>query len=307
VSIRTTNLIPPLSLEADGDAEELNLTTATVGGLMDAMPSNDITVSLSLPSRPSVEIKIIERPGVSLGSTVFHGATLLSSHLFKCVPLETLRGKRVLELGAGTGLCGLTAAMMGADVTITDMGVLVPVLQANVEANEKAVIEAGGSICAKEFLWGTDPASLGTPFDFLIASDVVYPHLEGESHMELLLQSMKDVSFVSTKVIMQHQGRSHSDRGSCERHFFDRCRQCFNVSILSATKEYLDEVLHAESHPLTGVATEYRNLGPCILAEDKSTSYVTILRSGGAHSTPYVGDAVHESAASHCIFEFTLL
>ena len=43
----------------------------------------------------------------------------LATHLINRGP-GALRGKRVLELGSGTGLAGMVAAMLGATVCITD-------------------------------------------------------------------------------------------------------------------------------------------------------------------------------------------
>lgn len=46
-------------------------------------------------------------------------------------------GKRVLDLGTGTGIAGLAAAQCGArKVTLTDHPALGPLVQANVERNE---------------------------------------------------------------------------------------------------------------------------------------------------------------------------
>ncbi|CAM9353291.1 unnamed protein product, partial [Laminaria digitata] len=87
-------------------------------------------------------------------------------------------GKRVLDLGTGTGIAGLAAAQCGArKVIMTDHPALGPLVQSNVERNE-------GVSGSRDITW-VSHASLGPnswsmesleddPFDLVLASDCLY-------------------------------------------------------------------------------------------------------------------------------------
>jgi predicted nicotinamide N-methyase len=87
---------------------------------------------------------------------------------------DSIRGKRVLELGSGTGVGGLTAAASGAVVSLTD-GVksMLPLLEANAKANDLA-----RSVSVQRLRWGNEAevSSLSGqgPYDLIIGSDLLY-------------------------------------------------------------------------------------------------------------------------------------
>lgn len=84
-----------------------------------------------------------------------------------------VEGKRVLELGAGTGACGLAAAALGAaHVTLTDLPRLLPLLQQNVAVNP----QLASRVVVATLIWGDDEAvtALHPPVDVVLASDCLY-------------------------------------------------------------------------------------------------------------------------------------
>ena len=92
-----------------------------------AHPFTDTTAATA-PSDPSSagaaghwNLRIAERCGATvIGSNTFGGAMVLSAHLARCYPAGHWRGKRVLELGAGTGALAAVVAALGAHVVATD-------------------------------------------------------------------------------------------------------------------------------------------------------------------------------------------
>ncbi|KAK2826092.1 hypothetical protein Q5P01_020306 [Channa striata] len=88
-----------------------------------------------------------------VGCVVWDAAIVLSKYLetkqFYDPSLGTniWAGKRVVELGAGTGVVGLMAATLGAQVTVTDLEDLQKLLRVNIHENQALL--SSGSITAK--------------------------------------------------------------------------------------------------------------------------------------------------------------
>ena len=80
-----------------------------------------------------------------------------------------LTGKRVLELGCGLGLVGVTAALAGADVLAADQSAeAIAFTTVNAERNGVAVRTVR---CAFE---RPEPLLAGAPWDLVLAADVLY-------------------------------------------------------------------------------------------------------------------------------------
>lgn len=151
----------------------------------------------------------LERPGITplrlmeshafVGTRVWDAAVVLA----RCMERMSsqgrllLEGRRVVELGAGTGLVGLVAARLGARVLLTDVAALVPGLRGAIDANGLA-----GTTTAAPLLWGceADAASVLATLRgeggearsglLLIASDMAAPEREVPAFMATLARLM---------------------------------------------------------------------------------------------------------------------
>ncbi|KAK7309086.1 hypothetical protein RJT34_05553 [Clitoria ternatea] len=104
---------------------------------------------------------------VLTGSWVWESSLILSQWITTQRDFD-LRGKTVLELGAGAGLPGLVAATLGATrVVLTDIDPLIPALSRNVVANN-----LGNVVEVRELVWGSND-SFGD-FDLVLMSDVFF-------------------------------------------------------------------------------------------------------------------------------------
>ncbi|NWY89609.1 EFMT3 methyltransferase, partial [Loxia curvirostra] len=82
-----------------------------------------------------------------------------------------LAGRRVLELGAGTGIVGIFAAMLGAEVTLTDRPPALPQLRENARLNFPG--DAAGPR-VRALRWGRDQRRFPPKFHLILGSDIVY-------------------------------------------------------------------------------------------------------------------------------------
>jgi hypothetical protein len=125
--------------------------------------------------------------------TVWDAAIVLHRMLLCCAAARQCCGSRkalerqgVIELGAGSGLVGITAARLGATVCLTDLGAVLPTLRENVRINCSNEDDHGGSAMVTELFWGRSLPDDVSKFVhgccaeersgrlWILASDVVY-------------------------------------------------------------------------------------------------------------------------------------
>lgn len=165
--------------------------------------------------------------GVPSGAQIWPAAAALCR--WQRSEAESFRGASVLELGAGTGACGLYAAGLGASrVLLTDGGDrglpttvnsdgvptssmettverqrLTRLMDENVRRNEHLFVP-GADVRAAPFRWGVDTLPEG-PFDWVIASDCTYTHDAHEALASTLAALLRAER--SPRVVLAHGHR----------------------------------------------------------------------------------------------------
>ena len=85
-------------------------------------------------------------PRHGTGTMIWECSIVLAGYLMhRPAAAEQLRGKRVIELGAGAGVAGLAASALGAHAVLTDLEPVARLLRCNVGLNREALLAAGGS------------------------------------------------------------------------------------------------------------------------------------------------------------------
>ncbi|KAI9312864.1 nicotinamide N-methyltransferase-like protein [Dichotomocladium elegans] len=139
---------------------------------------------------------------------------------------QFFQGKRVLELGAGTGLVGLAVAKGCPNVSkviITDQLPMMHLMEQNIKLNNlRELVEAS------VLDWGVPlPPDAQLP-DVILASDCVYL----EAAFKPLLDTLVDLSTKDTVIYMSYRKRRRADR-----RFFQMARKKFDlVEILDDPK-----------------------------------------------------------------------
>lgn len=143
---------------------------------------------------------------VGTGGSIWEAAYVILRHVEKWGRSATfnetdsdtsVEGLRVLDLSSGTGLVGIGCALLGATVTLTDVGdVLLGQVRENCKRNEKQISRGKGETRVLEYYWGKDTARLTamsaattsstSPFHLVLASDILYCAVRDGLEKELL-------------------------------------------------------------------------------------------------------------------------
>ena len=188
--------------DGDGDDDEWLGCTHYAGGTK-REPLRSFTMpgcgkTLSVEQRPPQDGAALWESGS--GAVVWEAASAAIAHLDATYATAGLVGKRCVELGSGSGLCGLACAALGAERTIlTDLPEALPLLRSNAAASAWASV-----VDVRELCWGDAAAAAGcTGADLVVCVDCVYQ----PEHYEALAATLQALDARRYLVAWVERGR----------------------------------------------------------------------------------------------------
>jgi predicted nicotinamide N-methyase len=124
---------------------------------------------------------------------------------------DLVAGKVVLDMGSGTGIVGLVAAVTGdpKEVILTDLEELQPLLVANLSRNV-SVLPDNVTVTAAVFDWRTDFTAVSPhSVDLIICSDTLYDEKAFPHFLKALngICGNKGALHTKTKILMTYKKR----------------------------------------------------------------------------------------------------
>jgi len=172
-----------------------------------------------------VSIKLAQNSDLSqqkVGEVVWDASHLLAKYIEEHVPVT---GRRVVELGAGCALVGITTALLGGDVVVTDRERELQAAIKNIALNRhtfevKHVV--AGKLTAQVLAWGDLPSlqPLRPPVDLIVGADLLYY----SKAFPLLITTLRGLASPQTTIVLCNQWR-----GLAEQSFVTLAKEHFHV------------------------------------------------------------------------------
>ncbi|KAJ7948371.1 Lysine methyltransferase [Quillaja saponaria] len=145
--------------------------------------------------------------------------------------LFDFRSKRAVELGTGCGVSGMGLYLLGlTNLVLTDIAPVMPALKRNLKINKTVL---GKTLKYSVLYWNKldQIKTLNPPFDFVIATDVVYI----EETVGPLVSAMEALLSDNGVVLLGYQLRSPE----ADKLFWELCVKVFDI----------EKVPHEDLHP----------------------------------------------------------
>jgi len=153
----------------------------------------------------------VANTGEGTGLVTWDGSILLA----KCLEFafgEDLKGARVLELGCGTGVVGLSCAALGAkQVILTDLAYVLENIEKNLALNRSWISEEGAQIAVLKLDWtekDLDKRVLESKVSFIVAADVVWVPELIEPFVATLRKVVDSNKESLRRILISHQTRA---------------------------------------------------------------------------------------------------
>jgi protein N-lysine methyltransferase METTL21A len=191
-------------------------------------------------------IKINENSKFGIAGEIWSSAYLLSSLIISEKCQKLMKNKTILEIGSGTGICGLFACLAGAKkVYLTDREDNLEILYKNFELNKSQIDEKKCNVEIKSLDWNYFPSvkNISDKIDLIIASDIIYHGMNYQKILELMrfFSQNKNINskFSNTEILL-----AFTNRLSSSFEFFDIIdleKEHWEIKKLNNENFYFDE------------------------------------------------------------------
>jgi len=165
----------------------------------------ELQVAAGAPPVKVAQVMGGEEKQIGTGTTVWDASTVLIRYLQHSG--TSVEGKKLVDLGSGTGVTGFAAAALGAQVTVTDQAQILFLLRQNLAENEASGAVPAGSVSVAEFSWGEDASHLAPPVDVVLACECIVPRLYP---IEPLVAAIADLSGPDTVTLVAYEHRERA-------------------------------------------------------------------------------------------------
>mmetsp|Transcript_9045 Transcript_9045/g.11773 ORF Transcript_9045/g.11773 Transcript_9045/m.11773 type:complete len:570 (-) Transcript_9045:1176-2885(-) len=158
---------------------------------------------------------------LGIAGRLWDSATVLLGY-FASHP-NIIRGKSLVELGAGTGAVGLGCAVLGCDrAIVTDLAPVLPLIEKNVMLNRDSL--SNSQVLVNECCWGVTKSDWST-VDMVIMSDTVY---DPQGYVPLIT-TLKEICAVNPLCCIYW---SHRHRNPEDYRFFQMFSREFSTRLV---------------------------------------------------------------------------
>jgi len=169
------------------------------------------------------------------GVVVWDAGLVLAKYLE--VSSSLVAGKTVVELGSGTGAVGIAAAVLGANVILTDLEENLDLLNHNIKNNLEHL---DTDISAHVLKWGDKPAIKTIlkerRFDVILVADCVYY----KECLVDLVNTMVELSDQNTQVLLSFEERDSAAKVAVQKEFTRLMEVHFNCSEVPEKQQHPD-------------------------------------------------------------------
>ncbi|XP_065157485.1 protein N-lysine methyltransferase METTL21D-like [Atheta coriaria] len=143
---------------------------------------------------------------------------------------------KVIELGSGVGCVGLTAALLGANVTLTDLPETLTILNDNIAFNRDTINSSQGSVTARVLNWSDKLDISANDYQLIILSDCVYY----SKSIKSLTQTLVELCGDSTEIIQSQEIRDTDKQKEIWNCYLQQLQMEFNVEEIPTSQQHME-------------------------------------------------------------------